>query len=480
MDLVSFSIRTKGLHNFARRIWTVFTRFGFSEARNRTALRTIVQCVSERDGAPTFFIPAVVLQRHPGLIHEIAAEGAEIGIHGYVHNDYRGLTRAEQHAQTDRAIAVFERVELPFEGFRNPYLGWTDDSVGVFDELGFTYDSNEAVLHDVVQPDALPTRLRGGYEKSLSLFQAIPCSAYTLRPHMEGKLVRIPTSIPDDEMLFDRLRITDPAAVGRLWQQVMRRVYAAGGVYVLNLHPERGVLCHEALATLLDGARALPLPVWIAPLRDIAGWWRERLDFRIGVTPLDTGEWRVEAQYTPRGVILARNVTLVGAEGTAWHGPDTQVTGAAQFTVRAQRCPAVAVAPDTPWEIVAFLREQGYPCVTASPEMASGYAAYVNLPDGLGTTREERMRTGTALVKRIERADVPLVRFGPWPRGYQAALAITGDIDSVTIQDFFLRILEVRASASGRDATHGTERQESDAAQAADRNTSAASTRSRG
>jgi hypothetical protein len=28
MKLVSYSIKTKGLHNFARRLWTVFTQFG--------------------------------------------------------------------------------------------------------------------------------------------------------------------------------------------------------------------------------------------------------------------------------------------------------------------------------------------------------------------------------------------------------------------------------------------------------------------
>lgn len=456
MDLISFSIRTKGLHNFTRRLWTVFTRFGVSEAKTRVALRAIVECVREHEGAPTFFIPAVVLQRHPALLHEIAGEGAEIGIHGYVHNDYRTLPPDTQFAQTKRAIGVFERVELPFEGFRNPYLGWTEESVTVFEALGFAYDSNEAVLHDVVQPDALPTKLRGGFEKSLDLFQAIPCSPYTLRPHVEGKLVRIPTSIPDDEMLFDRLRITDPAAVGRLWRQVMRRVYAYGGAYVLNLHPERGVLCRDALAALLDGAVGLPLPVWVTTLRDIAAWWRERLDFRISVTPLDAGAWRVEAEYTPLGAILARNVRVTGAQTAPWHGPDVQVSGAAHFTVQAVRCPAVAIAPDTPWEVVAFLREQGYPCVTATPEAAATYAAYVELPDGLGATRGERLRRGIELVERIERADTPLVRFSLWPRGYQAALAITGDIDSVTIQDFFRRVLEVRAprDAEARHVEH--------------------------
>jgi hypothetical protein len=46
-------------------------------------------------------------------------------------------------------------------------------------------------------------------------------------------------------------------------------------------------------------------------------------------------------------------------------------------------------------------------------------------------------------VQRIEELEAPLLHFACWPDGNRAALAITGDIDSVTVQDFFLRIIEV-------------------------------------
>src|SRR5713226_5508939 len=171
MNLVALSIRTKGLHNFARRLWTVFIRFGISETRTRRALHTIINTLRKYKGTPTFFIPAVVLGRHSGLITEIANAGAEIGIHGYVHNDYRTLSRHEQYKQTKQAISVFHRTPLSYQGFRNPYLGWTEDSLGVFTELGFTYESNEAVIHDVIELDHLPPPLRTGFEKSLKLCQ---------------------------------------------------------------------------------------------------------------------------------------------------------------------------------------------------------------------------------------------------------------------------------------------------------------------
>ena len=63
MNLASFSIKTKGIHNFVRHFWTVFTRFGFSVARTRQALHTILDSLQGYNAAPTFFIPAVVLNR---------------------------------------------------------------------------------------------------------------------------------------------------------------------------------------------------------------------------------------------------------------------------------------------------------------------------------------------------------------------------------------------------------------------------------
>src|SRR5438876_6135214 len=132
MNLVSFSIKTKGTHNFARRLWTVFTRFGFSETQTRRALHTVINALRQYNAAPTFFIPAVVLRRHPTLLDEIAQSGAEIGIHGYVHNDYRTLSEKEQHEQTKQATVVFQKTSIPYEGFRNPYLGWTEESIDAF------------------------------------------------------------------------------------------------------------------------------------------------------------------------------------------------------------------------------------------------------------------------------------------------------------------------------------------------------------
>ncbi len=441
MNLVSFSIRTKGSYNFARRLRTVFTRFGFSESPIRHALYTIIDTLQRYNGAPTFFIPAVVLGRHPALITDIVADGAEIGIHGYVHNDYRILSKDKQFIQTKQAISVFQNNQIPYQGFRNPYLGWTQESLAVYAALGIHYESNVAVLHDVVDLDAFSPLLRSGYAKSLKLFQAAPCSIYALRPHFEGALLRIPTSIPDDEMLFDRLRITEQE-VGRIWSRVMQRVYDRGGLYTLNFHPERGVLCKPALETLLSYARSRPLPVWVARIGDVAQWWKQRSAFRMNITPLGPDRWQVEANCTPRATLLARHLTVEDRPASPWYGADMRVQSHC-FIVTARCRPCIGVSQQTPQHVLDFLHEQGYPAVRCTQEEAPTYAMYLDKPEGLGATREEQAACKSSLVQQIEDLETPLLYFGCWPSGNRAALAISGDIDSVTVQDFFLRILEV-------------------------------------
>ena len=442
MNLVSFSIRTKGAHNFTRRLGTVFTRFGISETPIRFALHTIIDTLRQYQGAPTFFIPAVVLGRHPELISEIAHHGAEIGIHGYVHNDYRTLNKFEQYKQTHQAISIFQKFSIPYQGFRNPYLGWTEESLDVYASLRFNYESNLAILHDVIDLSAFSPLLQSGFAKSLKLFQAIPCSAYALRPHFEGDLLRIPTSIPDDEMLFDRLRITDPLEVGRIWSMVMQRVYDYGGLYTLNLHPERGILCKQALDTLLSCARIQSLPVWVARIGDIAQWWKERSGFRLNITSLGSDRWLVETTCTPHATLLARHLTVENQPVTPWYGSSVRVQSH-NFTVKASLCPCIGVSSQTPQPLLDFLNQQGYPAVRCSQEEAHTYTLYLDKPEGLGETCEKQEECKRGLVEQIEALEAPFLYFGCWPNGNRAALAISGDIDSVTVQDFFLRIVEV-------------------------------------
>lgn len=80
MNLITYSIRPNGAHNFFRRLGKVFTRLGVSERPIQHALHAIMDSPQQDNGAPTFIIPAVALGRCISLIAEFAGDGAEIGI----------------------------------------------------------------------------------------------------------------------------------------------------------------------------------------------------------------------------------------------------------------------------------------------------------------------------------------------------------------------------------------------------------------
>lgn len=253
----------------------------------------------------------------------------------------------------------------------------------------------------------------------------------------------------------------------------MQRVYDLGGIYVLNLHPERGVLCQFALRALLASTRYQAPPIWVTSLMNVAEWWEERKQLRLKIAPMGTeelegeadtaamgtkgadesalgtinrplreGRWLVETNGTNRATLLARHVFVEDAPTVPWYRGDVQVL-AQRFAVRAAQCPCIGLSPQSAQEVEDFLCEQGYPFVRCSEEDALRYACYLDLPEGLGRTRKEQIQRKSKLLAQLMELEAPLIYYSCWPNGCRAALSITGDIDSVTIQDFFRRVVEV-------------------------------------
>src|SRR5205823_850208 len=151
------------------------------------------------------------------------------------------------------------------------------------------------------------------------------------------------------------------------WCKVMQRVYDFGGVYTLNLHPERAVPCNKALTKLLYYAENRPLPVWLARLQDIAQWWKERSNFRLAITPLSFERWHVQTLCSSYATLLARNLILENQSVLAWYGNDKRLQ-TCNFTIKATTCPCIGLSPQTPQEVADFLHEQGYPVIQSVQE----------------------------------------------------------------------------------------------------------------
>jgi hypothetical protein len=183
----------------------------------------------------------------------------------------------------------------------------------------------------------------------------------------------------------------------------------------------------------------------------VAAWWQERSAFRLHFAREAEGSWRVHASCTPRATILGHKVRVLAGETRPWRGAEQRLIGN-EFVIEAERCPCIALSARTSPEVASFLGEQGYPCVQAAEEEAGRFALFLDAPDGLGRTRAEWIQARSELLGGLLTLDVPCISFGCWPSGHAAALAITGDIDSLTIQDFFLRVAEV-AQAHGPAAS---------------------------
>jgi hypothetical protein len=96
--------------------------------------------------------------------------------------------------------------------------------------------------------------------------------------------------------------------------------------------------------------------------------------------------------------------------------------------------PFIGIGPGTPEKAIKFLKNEGF-IVEAGIEPRD-YGVY------LGNLLSFQETDERALAEKIENTAAPLVRYWRWPDGARSALSLTGDIDSMTLIDFGLRVVE--------------------------------------
>ena len=138
-------------------------------------------------------------------------------------------------------------------------------------------------------------------------------------------------------------------------------------------------------------------------------------------------------------------LSLEGPEGATMLVRNVAVDGPAHPWIRDyRRCetqtlilktnvrPFIGVPVDTPPERISFLQQQGY--IVEASDNPRNYSVYLEPP---GSVSENKR----ALLTQIEESHKPLVKLGRWPDNARSALAITGDIDALTLWDYGLRYL---------------------------------------
>jgi hypothetical protein len=387
-------------------------------------LARVLEIVERHGCGATLPVTVTAAHRNPRVIARYAERGIEFAVHGYRHVDHAGLDVVEQIEQLGKARRTLEAIGIPAVGFRAPYLRWNAATLHALRENGFLYDSSQA-MHWPIDPGLGSD----GYGRALTFYDALPAMEHPAMPRLEGGIVRIPCSLPDDEVAVDRLRLTSSEAIAALWLEILRRTHERGELFTLAVHPERIELCGPAIEAVLDAARTARPEVWIARLDEIARWWRERAATTVAVRDGVGDRLHVDVRGPEGLVTLARDVEVPGGEPL---GDGTLRVVHARFDVRAAERPFIGVHPDSPDPLTAFLREQGY--IVEIADSAGGYACFLRRER---FAREDEL----PLLQELETGRSPLLRFGRWPGGARSALSVTGDVDALTIWDYASRFI---------------------------------------
>ena len=417
MNRLKFVLESRGIWNSAERLRQVVSRFGPTASRMERRLAAYSDIVAAHGSRPTLPITARVMDRNPAVARRLLDRGAELCVHALVHNDLSRLAPEEQDRQIKAACALFQKHGIAYSGFRSPYLKYNKATLNVVEAAGFDYDSNLPFYWNPRGSlSGLGPREKDGLDRGLAFYSPSTRATDRSLPRLIGKLVEIPVSLPDDEILLDRMNLP-PESVRQTWLEMLELASREGDLLTLQLHPERLEILNSALESLLDSAASLGT-VWLATLGEISKWWRSRVSANLAVTPVGAGEYVINGSRTDSEMSVyepssGRRVGLA---------PGGRVTAA--------RKPLIGLDPKTDPSFAIKIREMGY-----FFEYARDRAAYplffdaTNLPSG-------------SLEEAIRKCDSPLVKESVWPGPHKSALSVTGDIDCLTLGDFLRRTWE--------------------------------------
>lgn len=425
MNPISVAIKGKGLLSSMRRGTQIASRYGTTPGKMNRAMAQLAGLLADFGCGATIPITATALQRNLRAIEKYQAQGLEFAIHGYRHIDYSRLSQAEQVTQLELAWRAFSAAGLQPQGFRCPYLRWNPDTLSALRFQGLAYDSSQAIAWHIPGRCDTPA-----YLKAIDFYGAVSAASQPSLPSWDNGLVRIPYSLPDDEALVERLNLKGAGQMSALWLAILERSYELSELFALGVHPERIACCREPLMSVLTRARSFAPAVWIARLGEIAAWWKSRTEAVVKIIDVAPGQLHLDVTGPPGTTVLARNVQL-DAPTTAW-AEDYRRVAKTSFTLCASLRPVIGLSPAAAPELATFLQQQGY-IVEVSQEKYH-YAHYFDQLEF--TVAHQR-----SLLDQIENDGHPLVRLGRWPDGCRSALAITGDVDALTLWDYGLRFL---------------------------------------
>ena len=274
-----FAFSTKGFIGFVLRIGMLIERFDIRGKKMKRAVREIELVGKKYNYKPVIPIPAIILKRHYKFLCHLSNENLEIAIHGYTHINYKPLSLEEQIAHLVKAKNAFKTYRLPVDGFRAPYLSWNRHTTEAVQKNNLLWQSNNTFIWNDLARNQL-SKWRHFMEMAIHrLYNPLDAQDNVIIPRQQGELVSIPITLPDDEILIDRIGIKDSNRIGDIWTEILERAHVRGDIFVLQLHPERYQMCKKSMEALLKKATSSMHGIWIVSMKEVAEWWKEKSRF---------------------------------------------------------------------------------------------------------------------------------------------------------------------------------------------------------
>ena len=239
----------------------IYSRYSFNGLIK--SMNTMLDVLDDYNAHATFPITAITLQRNIDLIKEYRNKRIEWAMHGYVHVDHTRLSLEIVDKHIKMGKKIFETAGIELYGFRAPYLKINDDIIQVLRENEFIYDSSHSFFVPVIPVEK---------DVKIILDYYSPIKEWKIE-NING-IVEIPVSLPDDEILVDRLGYKGDK-IGKIWVDMCEKLKNMNAIPIIQLHPERGKICAEGLRMVLDWAQKNDIVV--LHLKDIANGKRKNV-----------------------------------------------------------------------------------------------------------------------------------------------------------------------------------------------------------
>lgn len=243
--------------------------------RHETALEVVpglLKQLGDRGIAATFFVEGLNAEIYPDLLREIDGCGHEVALHAWRHEQWAGLSAAEQAANLERGLAAFGRLGLEIAGLRPPGGQLGEGGTSVLREAGLHYCS--------------PAGAGTGCEDGVALLP------FEWR-HVDASCVLPPLGSAREQIGGSRDPI-EPTRFAAWLEAEIGRLARDGGYMAIVLHPFMlGWLGKKPLAKLLDrvAAAAASGEVWVASCAEVAGHVAAHSDRFGNGAVLDTASW---------------------------------------------------------------------------------------------------------------------------------------------------------------------------------------------